>query len=601
MELRDRKRIKNGALTGFADGDMPEYLTGGRTWYNTDYVQPTAPQSDFRGYIPQWQATPQFYGNSAKSLYDPTNLSTEPPTTKDLGIPSGQTYTQLAATPDQKEMITGDTSKGHNFDNGLQSMKTAGKPISYDKVGGALLATMGAVGDVVDAHQYNKSTSQLLSEAGTRGANAAGIGYTWQNDPEYQRELEEVRKSNTANTLKATGSGAAAGAAIGSVIPGLGTLAGGAIGGVVGAIGGLFGGASRKRRAEEKLRQAEINAKVRNDFNRDDALTQAIRERNAQEIGNPFANAYRYADGKPVFSSEGPIGRKENSRVSSGELIVNFDKGTVFQVPGRPNNKDDKYAWLEAEDGVIPNKHGLAAYAKATGDYVGAMKMTDMFLRQKGNNYKCGKLPKHGDGISPWTNIIPSAFGGLAGIYQYFDAKNQNIKTPNIYASNPYEQDAFAALNELKNNPYPTLWQLRDAEARTRNALDSSGGLGAGQKMLARIAQQGVTQSQWAKALADTQAYNNAQRAALANAKLTAGNQDATRTQAANQFNEEYVAKAHAARQQGMQMGLYNFMQALQNYYANEFKRKQFGETLGLYKQQQALDLDKYYAYLNNK
>ena len=604
MELRDRKRIKNGSLPGFADGDMPEYLTGGRTWYNTDYVQPTAPQSDFKGYVPQWRATPQFYGNSAKPLYDPTNLSTEPPTTKDLGIPSGQIYTPLTATLDQKEMITGDTSKGHNFDNGLQSMKTAGKPISYDKIGGTLLATMGVVGDVVDAHQYNKSTSQLLSEAGTRGANAAGIGYTWQNDPEYQRELAEVRKSNTSNTLKAAGSGAAAGAAVGSIIPGIGTAIGGVVGGALGAIGGLFGGASRSRKARERLRQAEINAKVRNDFNRDDALTRAIRQQNAQEIGNPFAATYKYVNGKiPVYSALGLVNGAANSRVSNGEVIVNFDDGYVFEVPGKPNNKDTKYARLRASDGVIPNKHGLAAYAKATGDYAGAMEMTDMFLKQKGNSYKCGKLPKYSNGnpISPWTNIIPSVFGGLAGVYQYFDAKNQSIKTPNIYASNPYEQDAFAALNELKNNPYPTLWQLRDAEARTINALDSSGGLGAGQKMLARIAQQGVTQNQWAKALADAQAYDNAQRAALANAKLTAGNQDATRRQAANQFNEEYVAKAHAARQQGMQMGLYNFMQALQNYYANEFKRKQFGETLGLYKQQQALDLDKYYAYLNNK
>lgn len=120
-------------------------------------------------------------------------------------------------------------------------------------IANAGLATAGAIGDVVDAHQYNKSVDQLLNEAGTRGANAAGIGYTWQNDPEYQRELAEVRKSNTANTLKATGSGAAAGAAIGSIIPGIGTAVGGVVGGALGAIGGLFGGASRKREAYRKL------------------------------------------------------------------------------------------------------------------------------------------------------------------------------------------------------------------------------------------------------------------------------------------------------------------------------------------------------------
>ena len=48
--------------------------------------------------------------------------------------------------------------------------------------------------------------------------------------------------SNTTNTLAMTGSGAAAGGAIGSVVPGVGTLIGGAAGAIIGGIAGLFGG-----------------------------------------------------------------------------------------------------------------------------------------------------------------------------------------------------------------------------------------------------------------------------------------------------------------------------------------------------------------------
>lgn len=574
LTLRDRKRIKNGAVPKFQDGNVPAenapgYLDNSGT---TTYV----------GYVPQWQPIPQFYGGSAKSIFDPTNLGVEMPTTKDLGVPSGQTNIPLKATPDQKEMITGDTSKGHNFDNGLQSVKTAGAPLAYDKYAGAALATIGAIGDIADAHSYSKSSEQLLDEGGRRMANAAGQGYVWQNDPEYQRELEEVRKSNTANTLKATGSGAAAGAAIGSIVPGLGTLAGGAIGGVVGAIGGLFGGASRKRKAEEKLKQAEINAKVRNDFARDDALTRAIRQRNAEEIGNPFANAYKYEDGRSPA----------NAMVSNGETILNED-GSRFKVGTGKDNKDTVPIRLRDGQGVITNKYGLSDMAM----YNPGLALTlQTMLKQNGmlKGYKNGKLPGFKGGLSPWTNIIPSTFGGIASIYQYFDAKNQSIKSPNVYASNPYAQDAFAAMNEIKNNPYPTLSQLREAEARTRYALDSSGGLGSGQKMLARIAQQGLTQNAWAKSLADTQAYNNAQKMAVQNAKLQTGYQDATRKQQSNIFNEEYTAKSHAARQQGMQMGIYNFKNMLDNYYANRFKEYQLGETLGLYKQNLDLDREKF-------
>ena len=47
---------------------------------------------------------------------------------------------------------------------------------------------------------------------------------------------------NTAgNALKKVGSGAAAGAAIGSIIPGIGTVIGGGIGAVIGGITSLFG------------------------------------------------------------------------------------------------------------------------------------------------------------------------------------------------------------------------------------------------------------------------------------------------------------------------------------------------------------------------
>lgn len=608
--LRARKIIKNG-LPGFDDG-KPNYLSGvgitpeNLTWYNTDYVQPTAPQSDFRGYIPQWKATPQFYGNSAKSLYDPTNLSTEPPTIKDLGIPSGQTYTQLAATPDQKEMITGDTSKGHNFDNGLQSMKTAGKPISYDKVGGALLATAGAVGDVVDAHQYNKSVDQLLNEGGNRGATAAGQGYTWQNDPEFQRELAEVRKSNTSNTLKAAGSGAAAGAAVGSIIPGVGTAIGGVVGGALGAIGGLFGGASRSRKARERLRQAEINAKVRNDFNRDDALTRAIREQNAREIGNPFASTYKYADGKSSFTPFGWLDVVRNAKGSPGEWLVEPGVGAA-KIPGshykngKPNTDDSVDINVRDTTAVLSN-HGAAQYYEQTGDLNGAL-ITDQIHRMNKKGYKNGKLPGFEGGrpiVDPITSIIPSVFGGIAGLYQYFDAHNQNIFSPNTNKQNLYAQDAFAALNEIKNNPYPTLWQLREAEARTRNALDSSGGLGAGQKMLARIAQQGVTQSQWAKALADTQAYNNAQKMAVNNLKISTGAQDAARAVQTDQWDKDHMFKAHAARQQGEQTGMYNFKNALDTYYGMRFKENQLARMLGLYEQNQALDLARFNRDVQN-
>jgi uncharacterized protein YbgA (DUF1722 family) len=56
--------------------------------------------------------------------------------------------------------------------------------------------------------------------------------------------------------------------------------------------------------------------------------------------------------------------------------------------------------------------------------------------------------------------------------------------------------------------------------------------------------------------------------------------------QAANQYRADMTAKAHAAKQQGIQAGLSNLLAQIQGYYSNDFKRRQFNETMDLYRQQ---------------
>jgi hypothetical protein len=64
---------------------------------------------------------------------------------------------------------------------------------------------------------------------------------------------------------------------------------------------------------------------------------------------------------------------------------------------------------------------------------------------------------------------------------------------------------------------------------------------------------------------------------------LSEGNTKAQRRQQANAYNEDYAASSHAARQQGIQMGMRNMLDQLQQYNANEFKRDQYNSTLKLY------------------
>lgn len=202
---------------------------------------------------------------------------------------------------------------------------------------------------------------------------------------------------------------------------------------------------------------------------------------------------------------------------------------------------------------------------------------------------KNGKLPHCVEGWIP--NAISGTLGMLGGLSQYWDPKNQNIKNPDTYVD-PYDREAINDLQRLRQNVYPVLPSIYDQYNKAMSSIYRSGGLSGGQKMLAGLSAMSQTQKNTANASFAAQQQNNAYAAAAAQAKMTARAAAAQNMQQANQFDLDYYSKAHAARQQGMQMGMQNFLAQLQNYYANEFKRKQFNKTYGLYAAQNKLSED---------
>lgn len=202
--------------------------------------------------------------------------------------------------------------------------------------------------------------------------------------------------------------------------------------------------------------------------------------------------------------------------------------------------------------------------------------------------YDKGKsgIPK----MSLMSNVIPNAIGGLASAYQYFDAANQDIRVPDVYAGNPYASAALQDMAKIKINPYSTMRQMYDSERRNKYAMSRTGGLTGGQKYAAQVAAGIGTQQNIGKMLNEIQAQNNAYRTAYNQARLQAGENIAQRQQNANQFREQMAASAHASQTQMKQMGMRNFMDYLTNFAASEYKRKNGNAMLDLYQQQ--LDID---------
>ena len=491
----------------------------------------------------------------------------------------------------------------------LGSGAAGGKGFNWSGIGNVVTSGVQFVGDAINSFQVNETGEDIQQKYGTSQQNVGGIGYESQNMIDLNKEMDRVKKDNLKNTLVTVGSGAAAGAAIGaaagSVVPGIGT----AIGALVGLGLGLWGGASRKREYRRMLAKQNAMINASQDSARFSAQTKAIQQMNAREYGNSEAQ-YLYGakegklprynngvdtsfiklpvysqTGKPTFSAFGPINIKPNAKVSSGEEIVNVNTGSAYRIPGKKNNKDTEYAYLNPGDMVVTNKDGLSDYYAMTGDYEGTREM----LKNRLETAKNGRLPKFDNG---WLgNAITSGIGALGGLSQWLEAKNSTPKKTNSYRANPYEQEALTTLASLDINPYPITTQLRNAEDRSNKAIDMSGGLSTGQRTLSRLAALHNTQQNIANMLASLQNQRNQYKSAYATAALNAGQADRQAQMAAYQWDEDMYAKAHAARQQGMQMGMRNMIDSVGSYWQNAFKQNQFDRMMNLY--QQDMDLKK--------
>ena len=199
--------------------------------------------------------------------------------------------------------------------------------------------------------------------------------------------------------------------------------------------------------------------------------------------------------------------------------------------------------------------------------------------------------------INNRDNLIASIAGMGMSLGQYLDAKGQDIKTPDVYAANPYERQALSTMANIRVSPYAAMNKVRDMNRVAARLINTSGGLSGGQKYSALVGSMLGTQRNMADVLTSTQAQNNQYRQQYAQLAGELGAKDAANRMAANQYNTEYAAKAHAARQQGMQQGMTNFLGQLQQYIANKNSADMYNGMRAIYQQ----DADTRAAALQNQ
>ena len=534
--------------------------------------------------------------------------------------------------------------------------------------GSAIGSTIGAIGSIYGAHQYDDTYHDLINKYGTSTGHYGDQAYTRYNDIDTDAESDIINAQNTKNLLGTTASGALAGTSIGTAImPGVGSVIGGGIGAVAGFIGGWFGGKSRKRKAEEQQRKAQQLIIDRNDNNKSYAQTSVLQQKEAQRFGDTRAQQlFGYSGGKDavdpvtgstvkdhiVETSEGPKVDKQNSWVSEGESVWNPTTGYANYITHGPNDsaranlkdedvvfgdvinpltgksfktdaapyiiakekldkmaptskgwlsKQTKQAWEKAAKPVSDQISATLNNLAQIQQYVKTDEQTQPLMKAKyGKNsnmlpgFKNAKNSGQPVRI-PWTtDLIPFLLGSGASLAQYFGAHGDKPYKPDTFVRNEYLQKGLRDLASLRISSYPIIQAQMDAEARANSGIMQSGGLSFPQKHLSRLASLYGTQQNIANALANNQAQNNAYAANAANAGLQYYGQDANSRMQALRHDLDYYTRAHAAQKQGEQIGVYNFLNNLNQYAANEFKRKSYNYMMNRYDQELTKDQQNY-------
>ena len=184
-----------------------------------------------------------------------------------------------------------DFTKNTTLINGVQqkaSSSAHGNGGGGGNVGNIAASAVQFLGATANSFGGVQNANEMSAHSGQSTGYGAGYTYAKQNNIDAAREIAEVKKENTANTLKTTGAGVGLGASIGAAIGGVAGPIGAAAGAVLGLAIGLFGGANRKRKLRRAIYNAQQEVTRKNTFSNASAQTDYLTQNYYNKYGNPY-------------------------------------------------------------------------------------------------------------------------------------------------------------------------------------------------------------------------------------------------------------------------------------------------------------------------
>lgn len=447
-----------------------------------------------------------------------------------------------------------------------------------------------------------------------------GINYTQYND--INTNVEQSRMSQQRNDKIMSGAqiGATTGLGLGATA---GMLGGATLGGWLGPIGmlggallgGLFGGIfgnKSKREEERQMRIAQVKQQNFNEFSRTDALSKSLQKKELETLGNTqnqnlFSAAFGEEGVNPktnetykkllVHTASGKKYAKQNAWVDNGEILV--DKHGEHKVKGNPKVKDGEPAHLNKNTKVISNDKRMpfpgtnmtfaqvwphAKENKLEDQFFNIQKQTRENLKAQDNmitaRYGLERLPKFWGG---YENLFANAGGLIQSYADYRNAASEDVQNINLRPYNKYEGAVANLMAGRRPNAYPIMQDLLNQEAKSRKAINQSGGLSSGQRTTANIANAMNTRIARANALMNIQNIYNQYLKENAEMLNQMGTSQMSANLDAQKFNTQINAAAHNAKVQQMNMAKRNALDYFTNYFKDSDKNKKYEGMYKLY------------------
>lgn len=560
-------------------------------------------------------------------------------------MPGSANIGKIYGLPTQQSPAIDNSLAKSNIDNSFDKSNIVGQGLTF-------------LNSVANTFGNNKSAESILADGGTQQSNAMGVGYQRYLGPNEDKEWKDLKRENFQNTLGAVGSGAALGASVGSIVPGIGTLVGGVGGALVGGIASIFGSSSRKRKLERALNRARLTAQSRNMYAYSGAASKALENDYYNDHANTdnsvlYANRGKdlpmYNNGKDrVWTPSGLSRNLPNALVGLGESIVDFDNKTATLVKnGKRVGVDDQYANVSEDTHIGGNDYDIQNYVntgnlqtfaeqeqpltiaveklnktkaqltknpKLSSLTKNTLKFIDNSLDKKMSDIKTiadrqsmqhnnrqNAMRAYGNGKDD-NQLVDPLVAGLAhlpsiigGLQQLSDSKKQ-ISVPNFYRSNPYEG---LAINSLRKNYYNPYNQLNSINNALRYSLYGLNGLTGAQRAKAAIAATLGAGMNSAKIYDQAQDINNKYNSERANMYANLGQQERAARINAAENAYKYLQQGAATAYKMRNIGWANVNNSLEQTYADMFKLNMAKRNLDLFNAQLTQDQRNYLKSLN--